>query len=148
MDFSFTLLNREHFSANETFAGKNVRFTLESPAQGNRRYIAVQDLHTRNFADINGEFQLELQMSAIRTVFSAQLRPPPSLLPPHHPLPFHRGRGAIKTESGYFSFGGFDWNVGLVFGEEKIQLFLQRVNGYEHCCRYGNRFFNFFNMCF
>lgn len=33
VDFSFTLLNREHFSANETFSGKSVKFSYDSPAQ-------------------------------------------------------------------------------------------------------------------
>lgn len=39
VDFSFTLLNREHFSANETFSGKNVKFTFDSPAQVGRNRI-------------------------------------------------------------------------------------------------------------
>ncbi|RWS05908.1 hypothetical protein B4U79_01456, partial [Dinothrombium tinctorium] len=32
-DFTFTLLNREHFSRNESFTEKQCKFTMERPAQ-------------------------------------------------------------------------------------------------------------------
>ena len=102
IDFSFTLLNREHFSANETFSGRQIKFTFDSPAQGNRRYIPVDDLYERNFTDANGEFQLELTISSPRTLYETELRLPlsPALYrdaqqqqqqqPPHHsPSPTH-----------------------------------------------------------
>ncbi|CAB0031942.1 unnamed protein product [Trichogramma brassicae] len=73
VDFTFTLLNREHFSSNEGFSGKRVKFTYEAPAQGNRSYISVADLYSRNFADPNGEFQLELSMANVRTVFTSEV---------------------------------------------------------------------------
>ena len=73
VDFTFTLLNREHFSVNECFSGKRVKFTCEASAQGSRNYISVADLYSRNFADPNGEFQLELSMTNIRTVFTAEV---------------------------------------------------------------------------
>lgn len=76
IDFSFTLLNREHFSANETFSGRQIKFTFDSPAQGNRRYIPVDDLYERNFTDANGEFQLELTISSPRTLYESELRLP------------------------------------------------------------------------
>ena len=76
IDFSFTLLNREHFSANETFSGRQIKFTFDSPAQGNRRYIPVDDLYERNFTDANGEFQLELTLASPRTLFETELRLP------------------------------------------------------------------------
>lgn len=80
IDFAFTLLNREHFSANETFSGRQIKFTFDSPAQGNRRYIPVDDLYDRNFTDANGEFQLELTVSNPRTIYETELRIP--LAPP------------------------------------------------------------------
>jgi hypothetical protein len=76
VDFTFTLLNREHFSVNEGFSGKRVKFTYEAPAQGNRNYISVSDLYSRNFADPNGEFQLELSMTNVRTVFTSEVSTP------------------------------------------------------------------------
>lgn len=83
IDFSFTLLNREHFSANETFSGRQIKFTFDSPAQGNRRYIPVDDLYERNFTDANGEFQLELTVANPRTLYETELRLPvaPGILP-------------------------------------------------------------------
>ena len=85
IDFSFTLLNREHFSANETFSGRQIKFTFDSPAQGNRRYIPVDDLYERNFTDGNGEFQLELTVANPRTLFETDLRLP--VAPGVHPSP-------------------------------------------------------------
>lgn len=76
IDFSFTLLNREHFSANETFSGRQIKFTFDSPAQGNRRYIPVDDLYERNFTDANGEFQLELTVANPRTLYETDVRLP------------------------------------------------------------------------
>lgn len=73
VDFAFTILNRQHFSENEGFSGKRVKFTYDAPAQGNRNYIAVADLYSRKFADPNGEFQLELSMANVRTVYTAEV---------------------------------------------------------------------------
>ena len=123
IDFSFTLLNREHFSANETFSGRQIKFTFDSPAQGNRRYIPVDDIYERNFTDSNGEFQLELTMANPRTLFETDLRLPP--MPGnshhHHQQSTTLGTSAnnhfpktAKLETTYFSFGGFDWNLSLV----------------------------------
>ncbi|ODM88537.1 hypothetical protein Ocin01_18145, partial [Orchesella cincta] len=140
VDFSFTLLNREHFSANETFSGKSVKFSYDSPAQGNRRYIPVHDLYARNFADRNGEFQLELTMSAIRTHFEVDLRAPTAYLTPHK-LPNGRSNNnPPKMESTYFNFGGFDWNVivypfGKEPGDERLFVHLNRLTGFDHQCR-------------
>ncbi|XP_071444417.1 uncharacterized protein [Hetaerina americana] len=73
-DFAFTLLNREHFSANEAFSGRQVKFTAGCPAQGNRNYIPVNDLYGRNFTDSHGEFQLELSIGNVRTLFDSHIR--------------------------------------------------------------------------
>ncbi|XP_046398446.1 uncharacterized protein LOC124165208 [Ischnura elegans] len=73
-DFAFTLLNREHFSANEAFSGRQVKFTAGCPAQGNRNYIPVNDLYGRNFTDSHGEFQLELSIGNVRTLFDTHIR--------------------------------------------------------------------------
>jgi len=143
IDFSFTLLNREHFSANETFSGRQIKFTFDSPAQGNRRYIPVDDLYMRNFTDGNGEFQLELTLASPRTLFETELRLPcGGSNPPSTPAVGPGGTGGThghqhhhqhhqqlnvvsnttsnhlpktsKLETTYFSFGGFDWNLSLV----------------------------------
>ena len=102
IDFSFTLLNREHFSANETFSGRQIKFTFDSPAQGNRRYIPVDDLYDRNFTDSNGEFQLELTVSNPRTIYETELRMPLPGLPAapatnHHSSPLHSSQVAAPV---------------------------------------------------
>lgn len=87
----------------------------------------MNDLYARNFTDANGEFQLELSMGHVRTVFDNELRIPTSFL--GHPLS-HRGihhHGAVpsstltniktpagntsKVETSVFSFAGFDWII-------------------------------------
>ncbi|XP_020289535.1 uncharacterized protein LOC109857542 isoform X2 [Pseudomyrmex gracilis] len=139
VDFTFTLLNREHFSMNESFSGKRVKFTYEAPAQGNRNYIAVADLYSRNFADPNGEFQLELSMANVRTVYMTEVRMPTSVLGQPKPS---------KLETDYFAFGGFDWNLVIYpHGEGKdntdgsrgqdsrVSVYLIRLSGFDHRCR-------------
>lgn len=107
--------------------------------QGNRRYIPVHDLHSRNFADRNGEFQLELTMSAIRTHFEVDLRTPTAYLTPHK-LPNGRSNNLPKMETTFFNFGGFDWNV-LVYpygkepGDDRLFVHLNRLTGFDHQCR-------------
>ena len=53
-----------------------VKFTLDSPAQGNRKLITLEELYNRHFTDERGEFQLELTVSNIRTVFETEIKIP------------------------------------------------------------------------
>ncbi|XP_063994198.1 uncharacterized protein LOC135171514 [Diachasmimorpha longicaudata] len=144
VDFIFTLLNREHFSVNEGFSGKRVKFTYDAPAQGNRNYIPIADLYSRNFADPNGEFQLELSMANVRTVFTAEVRMLTGVFAGVQ-------QKANKLETGYFTFGGFDWNLaiypqGKKEGEVRqeggggggggcLSVYLVRLTGFDHRCR-------------
>ncbi|XP_043255034.1 uncharacterized protein LOC122398857 [Colletes gigas] len=138
VDFTFTLLNREHFSRNERFSGKRVKFTYEAPAQGNRNYIPVSDLYYRNFTDTNDEFQLELAMSNVRTVFMTELKMPSSTFPTGQSKP-------NKLETDYFTFCGFDWNLVIYpYGSKEwkgyrghdsgISVYLMRLTGFDHRC--------------
>ena len=119
-----------------------VKFTVAAPAQGNKNYIPVSDLYARNFTDTNGEFQLELSIGHVRTVFDAEVRVPTNIfggIAAHH-YGYHAPRGeghpagagasangtpaknqqaqaqaqASKLETSYFTFGGFDWNLSIV----------------------------------
>ncbi|XP_067002536.2 uncharacterized protein [Anabrus simplex] len=165
VDFTFTLLNREHFSVNEAFSGKQVKFTYDSPAQGNRNYIPVSDLYARNFTDTNGEFQLELTMGNVRTMYDTEFRVPQSIFGAlhHHHRHHHHGHhanhhapaapaaasssagksGAHKFESSYFTFGGFDWNLAVYphgtkdmgSAESRVSVYLNRLTGFDHQCR-------------
>ena len=125
---------------NEGFSGKRVKFTYEAPAQGNRNYIPVSDLYNRNFADTNGEFQLELSMANVRTVYMTDLKMPSST--------FSAGQSKPnKLETDYFPFGGFDWNLVIYpHGNKELEgyrgghdagvsVYLMRMSGFDHRCR-------------
>ncbi|XP_078036098.1 uncharacterized protein LOC144469555 [Augochlora pura] len=140
VDFTFTLLNRQHFSMNEEFSGKRVKFTYEAPAQGNRNYVSVSDLYSRNFVDTNGEFQLELAISNVRTVYMTELKMPSSTFSAGKPK-------SCKLETDCFAFGGFDWNLVVYPHGDKellpreegyqnhISVYLMRLTGFDHRCR-------------
>ncbi|XP_046663090.1 uncharacterized protein LOC124355986 [Homalodisca vitripennis] len=164
VDFTFTLLNRDHFSHNEAFSGKQVKFTTECPAQGNRNYIAVSELYVRNFADNNGEFQLELSMGHVRTMFDTDFRVPSSIFGHQMPRQHHQSAAknppqATKLETTYFTYGGFDWNLALYPNgikdihdadengvklrpilensneDGRVSVYLNRCTGFDHQCR-------------
>lgn len=107
-----------------------MKFTTECPAQGNRNYISVSELYSRNFTDPNGEFQLELCMGHVRSVYDAVFRMAAPNLPTiggglggsgsgsgtgcgsgGGQLSSHRQHMAGKLETSYFSFAGFDWTL-------------------------------------
>ncbi|XP_045539847.1 uncharacterized protein LOC106719029 [Papilio machaon] len=116
VDFTFTLLSRDHFTANEGFSGKQVRFNAGCAAQGRGRCITLAEL-TAKFADARGEFQLELTMSKVRTLYSCELRAPRLDTPP-------------------IAFAGFDWSVSASGGnKEPLTLRLVRLSGEGQRCR-------------
>jgi len=158
IDFTFTILNREHFTGNESFSGKTIKFTHDCAAQGNRNYLPVSDLYSRNFTDQNGEFQLELTLGNIKTIYETHFRVPVSIFgtiaPSHyHHQPNHHSANLKhhdqhkstqnKLESSYFTFGGFDWNVALfpmgspdcAEKDPKVSVLLNRLTGFDHQCR-------------
>lgn len=118
VDFTFTLLSRDHFTANEGFSGKQVRFNAGCAAQGRGRCVSLAELNTK-FADARGEFQLELSMSRVRTLYSCEIRAPRLDTPP-------------------IAFAGFDWQVtasGGGVGKEPLALRLVRLSGEGQQCR-------------
>ncbi|XP_041975810.1 uncharacterized protein LOC121730735 [Aricia agestis] len=116
VDFTFTLLSRDHFTANEAFSGKQVRFYSGGAAQGRGRCVTLTEL--KKFADARGEFQLELSISRVRTLYSCELRAPRLDTPP-------------------IAFGGFDWAVSVAGGasKEPLALRLVRLSGEGQRCR-------------
>lgn len=117
VDFTFTLLSRDHFTANEGFSGKQVRFSAGCAAQGRGRCVSIPELNTK-YADARGEFQLELSMSRVRTLYSCELRAPRLDTPP-------------------IAFAGFDWQVSATGGggKEPLTLRLMRLSGEGQRCR-------------
>ncbi|KAK7595045.1 hypothetical protein V9T40_001478 [Parthenolecanium corni] len=154
------MLARYKCDAHDFPEGKMVKFTSESAAQGNRNYISVNDLYARNFTDANGEFQLELCIGTVRTLFDSEFRIPTSFLGHHigHRGLHHHGGIATSTltniktpagtvtkvETSYFSFAGFDWNIALYphgikeahgSNETRLAIYLNRCTGFDHQCR-------------
>ncbi|CAG9135901.1 unnamed protein product [Plutella xylostella] len=115
VDFTFTLLSRDHFTANEGFSGKQVRFSAGCAAQGRGRLVPLAELASR-FADARGEFQLELSMARVRTLYSCELRAPRLDTPP-------------------IAFAGFDWSVAVSSGGGGLTLRLVRLSGEGQSCR-------------
>lgn len=117
VDFTFTLLSRDHFTANEGFSGKQVRFFAGCAAQGRGRCVSLSELNAK-FADARGEFQLELSMSRVRTLYSCELRAP-------------------RLDTSPIAFAGFDWSVSATggVGKEPLTLRLARLSGEGQRCR-------------
>lgn len=139
-DFVFTLLNREHFSMNEVFSAKHCRFTVDQIANGNRKWLTIADLHSRNFTDENGEFQVELAMSNVRNIFENDVRIP-------HSIFSGQDNKVQKLETGYFLFGNFEWNMAIyphgdtADRDGKLVVGLHRLTGFDHQCRVKYRVF-------
>lgn len=122
VDFAFSLLSRHHFSENESFSGKQISFGFGSPAQGNRRFIAIASLCENKFADVNGEFQLELTMTNLRTIL--QVSWPLASVDVTEPL-----------ESATITYGGFDWKVNVGECEDRVRISLRQMRATQHRCR-------------
>ncbi|GIY91233.1 uncharacterized protein CDAR_127091 [Caerostris darwini] len=65
----------------------------------------MSELHSRKFADENGEFLMDLTMSNALTVYEVDLR--------MSHLPFGSHQKLSNAETPYFAFGGFEWNVAI-----------------------------------
>lgn len=103
--------------------------------QGTNKWISLNDILVRKFADETGEFLLELSLGNIITIYETDLQISNQLLKTN------------KIDTPYFTFGSFDWNVSIVtgsHGSEDIELnrdqtrpflFLNRLTGLEHPCR-------------
>lgn len=131
VDFTFTLLNREHFSKNENFTEKQKKFTVDQAIHGNNKWVTMSDLVARRFTDENGEFLIELTLGNIVSTFETDIKV-------SH-LPF--SSRSNNLESAYFTFGGYEWNVTIQtkkddpeFGN-RPRVLLNRLTGFDHPCR-------------
>ena len=69
MDFAFTMVNKEHFSKNESISEKGVEFTVDKPTHGRKTFIGLSDLLNRQFRHKNDSYLLELELRSISTHF-------------------------------------------------------------------------------
>ena len=125
LEVSFTLLNREHFSENKTFALPNATFNHTQVRNGNTCFIKVGDLltHRPRYVDTNGEFIVELRMGKIRTYFQkdfqfAEQRTNNNTISNHSSDSNHSSSSqenddldALEVTSNDFTFGPFNWNL-------------------------------------
>lgn len=122
VDLNFTLINREHFSENLSFCRKKVKYNVDAKAQGSRKFVDMATLENR-FIDRNGEFQLEVTLSNVKSVFEHKFRLNQSI--------FANASRMAKFETSYFSYGSYDWSLALYpNGRSDSQL--------------GNKYFNVF----
>ncbi|WAR12507.1 hypothetical protein MAR_026687 [Mya arenaria] len=134
IDFSFTLLNREHFTRNETFIEKACIFTPESNQHGRKAFIALNDLLEREFAQVAGDYLIELEMRKINCIFECFIRLPKEQQ--HNRLQTYD----TKLESSYFTYGLFDWSISLsqiestMQQDETLTLQLHRHTSFDHVC--------------
>ena len=132
IDFSFTLLNREHFTRNETYLEKGCSFTMDSDQQGRKTFVGLNDLIDRDFMLDSGDFLIELEMRKVNCVFECYIRVPRESQ--------SRYSYESRLESSYFSFGLFDWSVSLFPSEgsvdqnESIAMQLHRHTSFDHIC--------------
>ena len=69
VDFSFTFVNRQHFSKNETYSEMGCKFTSAKPRHGRRSVITMAELIRQDFAMPDGQYLLQLEMKNAKHVF-------------------------------------------------------------------------------
>lgn len=132
VDFSFTILNKEHFTRNESFSEKGCAFNVEKNTSGRQTFIALGDLVNRNFMQENGEFLIELELRSCLSTFQCYLR-----MAKDHQSRYSYGP---RLESPYFSFGLFDWSVSLfpnastMEADGNVAIQLHRHTSFDHLC--------------
>ena len=126
VDLSVTLLNRESFTENRHFEISNAKFCLPhgeniaddcTTVNGNRAFISIAELlsHRPRFVDVNGEFQIEIRLSNIRTYFTNEFIIESKLI--HSDGCQDRKNGgsfdyeAMEVRSETFGYGGFAWEI-------------------------------------
>lgn len=68
-DYSFTLLNGQHFSKNELHSSKGSVFTAQRPVDGRRNVITYSELLSRGFLLDSDSVLLDLEMKNASTAF-------------------------------------------------------------------------------
>ncbi|RWS00917.1 hypothetical protein B4U79_10735, partial [Dinothrombium tinctorium] len=105
---------------------------------GVSKWILLSDIQTRKFCDETGEFLLELSLANITTVFESEIN-----------VPSHGISKSTKMETGYFTFGSFDWSLSILASEGKSgveesletssnvkpSIFLNRLTSFDNPCR-------------
>jgi hypothetical protein len=136
LDYSFTVVNKEHFTKNETSFEKETEFTAKIPTNGRKTFIGVSDICERKFLIEEEKILIELEMRNIKTSYEYIITIPRD---PRNQQ--NIANQYQKFETSYFAFGGCDWNVLIypngdcVQNEGKPTVHLSRQTGLDHCCK-------------
>ena len=119
-------------------------------AQGSRKFVQLSLLEDQHFMDRNGEFQIELSLSAVRSTFEHRFKVNQSI--------FANTSKLGKFETTYFSYGAYDWSLAVypngradsqlgtqeqhsqegganTDGSSGMTIFLNRHTGLDRSCR-------------
>ncbi|XP_046560241.1 uncharacterized protein LOC124269279 [Haliotis rubra] len=133
LDFTVTILNRDHFTKNEHFIEKSCEYTTENNVFGRKTFIEIDELVQRNFIQETGDVMFELEMRNAVCQFECFMKIPKDN---------HASRQGYsdRLESTYYSFGLFDWSVSLfpdsssIEADGSIAVQLQRHTSFDHLC--------------
>ena len=124
LDLLVTLLNRENFMENQHFEISDANYFMEHEddcnsrtAHGNRSFISIAELlsHRPRFVDTNGEFQIEVRVSNIRTCFENEFTICSKVMNENgnssgsNESSFDYEAMEVKSEP--FVYGGFAWEA-------------------------------------
>ena len=148
-DYSITLINREHFTRNETFAEKQCKFTSGAASQqGRKSFASIDSLCSLDFMDERGSIQCELELKNINVnyTYEAQIAPTPASTynrnNPNNPS----GQQDAKYVSGTFAFGNYEWNICIQPKLDSmghitcLKFYMCRLSALDHLCRISYRY--------
>ena len=124
LDLLVTLLNRENFMENQQFEISNANYYMaheddcnNRTIHGNRSFISIAELlsHRPRFVDTNGEFQIEVRVSNIRTCFENDFTICSRIMNENgNSSGSNEGSfdyEAMEVKSETFVYGGFAWEA-------------------------------------
>ncbi|KAK3085279.1 hypothetical protein FSP39_000966 [Pinctada imbricata] len=131
-DYSFTMVNKEHFTKNETYIEKGCEFTSESDTKGRKTFVPYEDLINRTFMQVHGDFLVELELRNVVSSLDCLIK-----IPKDQQSRYNYNQ---KLESPYFGFGLFDWSISLFPNayttevEGTVAFQLHRHTSFDHLC--------------
>lgn len=142
-DYGFTMLNRGHYTSNESYTDTGKLFTKQQPTQGRKSFISVSDVRNpnRGFIMEKDLLYLEVTLCNFKTHFEFQLQLPMTekdkqKYPPND----------IRIDTGVFPFGGAEWNVNLKINEKNPSdvrggstATIRRLSSDDHYCKFKYR---------
>lgn len=120
-EYTFTLVNREHFCRNESFGTRPApaTFSTRHTSDGRRQFVPLADLNARGFLYDSGRALIELEFGNVRTVFAQELPLSLSALYSSNAAisafrrQFDEPSDDRPIESAAFQYGGCEWHMSL-----------------------------------